>query len=126
MVAVAGSAGPLNWRGLLVRTRTEQWARALVDAVRAGLAQPAFDSPLNVIAQHRDAAGNRASREDAAAELLGLLRSTEAVARCITFGVLALHEAFGFCAVGRMREVGRKFDQWLDVGYWECLLAQPA
>ncbi|MFL6719001.1 MAG: arsinothricin resistance N-acetyltransferase ArsN1 family B [Burkholderiaceae bacterium] len=39
---------------------------------------------------------------------------------------VALHEAFGFCAVGRMREVGRKFDQWLDVGYWECLLAQPA
>jgi L-amino acid N-acyltransferase YncA len=25
-----------------------------------------------------------------------------------------------------MREVGRKFDQWLDVGYWECLLAQSA
>jgi phosphinothricin acetyltransferase len=37
---------------------------------------------------------------------------------------VALHEAFGFSAVGRMREVGLKFDQWLDVGYWECLLAQ--
>lgn len=38
---------------------------------------------------------------------------------------VALHEAFGFSAAGRMREVGRKFDRWLDVGYWECLLAQP-
>lgn len=37
---------------------------------------------------------------------------------------VALHEAFGFAAVGRMREVGLKFGQWLDVGYWECLLAQ--
>jgi fatty-acid peroxygenase len=72
--------------------RNLHWARALVDAVRAGLAQPGFDSPLNVIVQHRDADGNLASREDAAAELLGLLRSTVAVARCITFGVLALHE----------------------------------
>lgn len=39
---------------------------------------------------------------------------------------VALHEAFGFCAVGRMREVGLKFGQWLDVGYWECLLAHSA
>lgn len=28
---------------------------------------------------------------------------------------VALHEAFGFQQVGREREVGRKFDRWLDV-----------
>lgn len=38
---------------------------------------------------------------------------------------VALHEAFGFAPAGRMREVGRKFDQWLDVGYWERLLDRP-
>ena len=36
---------------------------------------------------------------------------------------IGLHEAFGFVKVGQMREVGRKFGQWLDVGYWQLLLA---
>ena len=39
---------------------------------------------------------------------------------------IALHEAFGFSKVGQMHQVGRKFDQWLDVGYWELLLIQQA
>ena len=38
---------------------------------------------------------------------------------------VGLHEAFGFAQVGQMREIGRKFDQWLDVGYWQLLLGQP-
>jgi L-amino acid N-acyltransferase YncA len=39
---------------------------------------------------------------------------------------IGLHEAFGFAKVGQMREVGRKFGQWLDVGYWQLVLApQP-
>jgi phosphinothricin acetyltransferase len=33
-----------------------------------------------------------------------------------------LHEAFGFKNVGILKEVGRKFDKWLDVGYWELIL----
>jgi phosphinothricin acetyltransferase len=37
---------------------------------------------------------------------------------------IALHEAFGFNKVGQLHQVGRKFDQWLDVGYWELLLTQ--
>jgi len=28
-----------------------------------------------------------------------------------------LHERFGFVEVGRLREVGRKFDRWLDIVY---------
>jgi phosphinothricin acetyltransferase len=39
---------------------------------------------------------------------------------------VALHEAFGFDKIGQMREVGRKFDQWLDVGYWELLMTERA
>ena len=30
--------------------------------------------------------------------------------------------AAGFEHVGTMREVGRKFDRWLDVGLWELML----
>lgn len=33
-----------------------------------------------------------------------------------------LHEGFGFEPVGRFREVGRKFDAWVDVGYWQLRL----
>ena len=32
-----------------------------------------------------------------------------------------LHERFGFEKVAHFREVGRKFDRWIDVGYWQRL-----
>lgn len=35
---------------------------------------------------------------------------------------VALHERLGFTKVGHFTEVGRKFDEWIDVGYWELLL----
>jgi L-amino acid N-acyltransferase YncA len=33
-----------------------------------------------------------------------------------------LHERFGFLKVAHFREVGYKFNQWIDVGYWELIL----
>jgi L-amino acid N-acyltransferase YncA len=33
-----------------------------------------------------------------------------------------LHERFGFEQVALFREVGRKFDRWVDVGYWQRAL----
>ena len=35
---------------------------------------------------------------------------------------VALHEKFGMEKVAHFKEVGRKFEQWVDVGYWQCLL----
>ena len=35
----------------------------------------------------------------------------------------ALHEKLGFQKIGEFREVGYKFDRWIDVGYWELVLA---
>lgn len=35
---------------------------------------------------------------------------------------VALHEKMGFKKVAHYREVGRKFDQWIDVGYWQLIL----
>ena len=32
-----------------------------------------------------------------------------------------MHENFGFVKSGHFREVGRKFDRWIDVGYWQLL-----
>ena len=35
---------------------------------------------------------------------------------------VALHERLGFKKVAQFREVGFKFDRWVDVGYWQILL----
>ena len=34
-------------------------------------------------------------------------------------GSVALHEALGFSKVGHFAQAGRKFGQWIDVGYWQ-------
>jgi len=39
---------------------------------------------------------------------------------------IALHENLGFEKIGLFKEVGRKFDRWLDVGYWELLFGRDA
>jgi L-amino acid N-acyltransferase YncA len=35
---------------------------------------------------------------------------------------IALCEKFGFTKVAHFKEVGYKFNQWVDVGYWELIL----
>lgn len=35
---------------------------------------------------------------------------------------VALHEKFGLSKVAHFKEVGFKFRQWIDVGYWERIL----
>lgn len=35
---------------------------------------------------------------------------------------VALHEKFGFEKAAHYREVGFKFDRWIDVGYWQRML----
>ncbi|MFL9927558.1 GNAT family N-acetyltransferase [Herbaspirillum lusitanum] len=37
---------------------------------------------------------------------------------------VALHEKMGYVKCGQFNEVGRKFDRWLDVGYWQLNLEQ--
>jgi L-amino acid N-acyltransferase YncA len=35
---------------------------------------------------------------------------------------VALHEKLGFTKIAHFGEVGRKFDRWVDVGYWQLIL----
>jgi phosphinothricin acetyltransferase len=35
---------------------------------------------------------------------------------------VALHEKLGFKKIGQFVEIGRKFNRWVDVGYWELIL----
>lgn len=36
---------------------------------------------------------------------------------------VALHESLGFEKVAHFKQVGRKFDRWVDVAYWELQLS---
>ena len=36
---------------------------------------------------------------------------------------VAFHEKHGFEKIAHFREVGYKFGQWIDVGYWELILS---
>ena len=52
-------------------------------------------------------------------------RRLHAVVGCIALpndASVALHENLGFKKVAHFAEVGRKFDRWVDVGYWQLLL----
>jgi len=37
---------------------------------------------------------------------------------------VALHEAMGMEPVGVVRQGGRKFDHWIDVGYWQLVMTE--
>ncbi len=37
-------------------------------------------------------------------------------------GSIELHRRHGFVQVGLLREIGRKFDRWLDLAYWQLVL----
>jgi len=39
---------------------------------------------------------------------------------------VALHEKLSFNKVGHLLQVGRKFDAWIDVGYWQKPLPPPS
>lgn len=52
-------------------------------------------------------------------------RSVHAVVGCIALpnpGSVAFHERCGFRKVAHFPEVGRKFGQWVDVGFWQVVL----
>ena len=38
---------------------------------------------------------------------------------------VALHEKLGFKKVAHFEQVGWKFNQWIDVAYWELILEKP-
>ena len=92
MVDGAGAVGPRNWRGLLLRMRTERWMRKAIAKVRAGTLDVPKGSAAHVIAWHRDLEGQLLDEKVAAVELINVLRPTVAVARFVTFAALALHE----------------------------------
>ncbi|WP_375390995.1 GNAT family N-acetyltransferase [uncultured Sphingomonas sp.] len=53
---------------------------------------------------------------------------TQAIARIAlpNDASIALHEGVGFRRAGVLREIGWKHGRWIDVGQWQCALAEPA
>jgi len=52
-------------------------------------------------------------------------QSVHAVVGCITVpnpASIAFHEKCGFKKVAHFPQVGRKFEQWVDVGFWQVTL----
>lgn len=91
MVDGTGSVGPRNWRGHLLRSGTERWARNLIRRIRAGEAEAPDGSAARVVAEHRDPDGTPLDAGIAAVELINVLRATVANARYVVFGAMAMH-----------------------------------
>jgi fatty-acid peroxygenase len=92
MIDGAGAIGPRNWRGQVLRARTERWIRNVIEKVRAGELEVAEGSAAHVIARHRNLNGELLDTDVAAVELINVLRPVVAVARYVIFAALALHE----------------------------------
>jgi fatty-acid peroxygenase len=90
MVDGFATAGPRHFRARRARHRREAWLAALVEDVRAGRAPVAEDSPLAVVAAHRDADGEQLEPRVAAVELLNIIRPTTAVSWFVAFAGHAL------------------------------------
>ncbi|MDX2376715.1 cytochrome P450 [Microbacterium sp. LRZ72] len=88
MIEGAGSFGPRNAHGRLLRRRTERWAR---DEIRRARANEDGSSPLHAVAHWTDEQGRPLPEAVAGVELLNLIRPVTAVARFIAFAALALH-----------------------------------
>src|SRR5918993_1017401 len=92
MVEGTGSVGPRNWRGHLLRARTERWMRDVVRQIRAGERDAPEGGAARTVAEHRDGDGELLDLRTAAVELINVLRPTVANARLVVFAAHALHE----------------------------------
>ena len=92
MIDGAGSIGPRNWKGHLLRARTERWARAVIEDIRSGARRVPEDSATAIISRHREPGGRLISVEAAAVELINVLRPTVSNARYVVFAAMALRD----------------------------------
>ncbi len=92
MVERAGSFGPRMARALLLRHRSEKWAREVIRNLREAPHSGRTATPADRIARYRDSDGNRLDIAVAGVELLNLLRPTVAIAHFLVFAAKALHD----------------------------------
>ena len=76
MIDGSGAIGPRNWRGLLLRARTERWLQSVIEQARARPSEVVDIDALHLIAWHRTPEGKLLDSKVAAVELLNVLRPT--------------------------------------------------
>jgi L-amino acid N-acyltransferase YncA len=89
--------------------------------------RPAYARTRETSVYLAPSAVGRGAGRSAYAELIRLLRAdgmhcAVAVIAQPNPASVALHESLGFKLVGTLREVGRKFDQWIDTRWYQLLL----
>ena len=99
-----GYAYATRWRTRVAYDHTVESTVYVADAARgSGVGRPLYMALLDALRK----------------------KSIHTVVGCIALpnpGSVALHEKCGFEKVAHFAEVGRKFDQWVDVGFWQVLL----
>lgn len=90
----------------------------------------AYDHTLESTIYVKNGCGGRGIGSQLYGELLARLGKTcHVVIGCIALpneASVGLHEKLGFSRVGLFTEVGRKFDAWIDVGFWQKTLSGRA
>jgi fatty-acid peroxygenase len=92
MVDGFGGAPAFPLQSKLAQARIELWLAHILSSVRRRKLQVHRHTALWVLATHRDADGQPLDLTTAAAELIGILRPTVAVAWDVTLAALALHQ----------------------------------
>ena len=90
LVDSSGAIGPRHWKGRFARKKTEEWMTQIINDIREKKLKIEEDSPAYAIAMADNP--QLSSPKIAAVDLINILRPTVAVARFITFAVLALHQ----------------------------------
>lgn len=102
--ALLGYAYATRWRTRAAYDRSAESTVYLApDASGRGLGRPLYLALMSALRQ----------------------QGMHAVVGCIALpnaSSVALHEKCGFEKVGHFPQVGRKFEQWVDVGFWQLLL----
>jgi fatty-acid peroxygenase len=81
-----------HWRARYYRKVADRWAAGIIDDVRAGRIKPPAGSALEVVANHRDQAGQLLEPKVAGVELQNVLRPTVAVSVFVVYAAKMLHE----------------------------------
>jgi fatty-acid peroxygenase len=84
--------GWTHWRARLIRKKADRWAASVIEDVRAGRIKPPCGSALEVVANHRDQAGQLLTAKVAGVELQNVIRPTVAVSVFVVYSAKMLHE----------------------------------